>query len=187
MTVPTIGSSLKQGDAAGPQIRLLVCAQCKTIDELPDFNGPPEHDVVLTYAIENNHTDRLTGLGHLGGQLFKVPVQHWANPEVQAKTKKQISEGTRGLDEVDNNFYDTRSTFYDDAMKCFGQHKRPKGACGDYKSDSKRLLPNTNKERKDLGLAKVSETGPKVWLCQFCPVSAYYLTRERAAAGVYDK
>lgn len=183
-----ISSHLNKGEDIGPQIRLLICHQCKTVDELPDYpdDADPRGDVVLKVAVERNHTDALTGVEHVG-RLGKVPVKYWAQPTVQKQILQQIQEGSGGLADVDEKFYETRSTFFDDAMACFNKHLRPKGRCPDWRDDSKRLVPDTNAERKDLGLAKASETGPKVYLCDFCPAKTYMITRARTEAGMYDK
>lgn len=187
MDVPLLGgpsSSLNKD--VGPQIRLLVCAQCKTVDELPDYAGDPRGDTLLQVSIERNHTDPVTQQTHVGN-LIKVPLKHWADSRTQAEILKQIREGSGGVSEVDEKFYTARSTFFDDAMACFKKHLRPKGRCPDWKADNKRLIPDTAKDRKELGLAKVSETGPKVYLCQFCPVNTYMVTRARNEAGMYDE
>lgn len=183
MDVPVLGTQ-SQSTTEGPFIRLLVCSQCKTIDELPDYEGDPRRDTILQVAIDQNHTDSVTQQAHVGN-LLKVSVKHWTRPEVKKEIIKQIQTGSKGLAEIDDEIYESRSTFFDDAMKCFNQHQRPKGQCPDYKSDKKRLVPNTNAERKELGFAKASETGPKVHLCDFCPVKTYNVTRERMAAGAY--
>jgi hypothetical protein len=117
--------------------------------------------------------------------MHKVPLKHWANEKTKKEIIRQLSEGSGGLSEFDATFYDTRSTFFDDASACYKAHQRPKGRCPDWKDDSKRLVPDTGKERRELGFAKVNETGPKVYLCDFCPAKTYMVTRARAEAGQY--
>jgi hypothetical protein len=70
-------------------------------------------------------------------------------------------------------------------MKCYGLHLRPKGACPDWMSESKILLPDTKAERKAEGLAAPSKTpGHKVKLCAFCPAQRFYAKRAQDAAGI---
>lgn len=169
--------------AQGPQIRLLVCSNCKSIDELPDYQGHPDGDDLLTIACER-HTNSL-GIAHVGN-LMRVPISQWSRPKVREQIIKQIRDGvTAGIDEADKGFYDAKSTFHEDAMKCYAQHRRPKGQCPDFMSDSKKLLPNTKQDRKDLGLAPVAKSSVSTRLCQFCPVFVYNATRARAEKGMY--
>lgn len=189
MDVPILGSgssgvssSLKTGEEIGPQIRLLVCRTCKVIEELPDYEGNPDHDVTLQVMCER-HTDSM-GTAHVGN-LIKVPIKYWARSEVQKEIRRQISEGSGGLNEMDQQFYDSRSTFHEDAMSCFRKHNRPAGRCPDWKASSKRLVPKTAADRKEAGLAKPGEAGPKVYLCDFCPAKTYMLTKFREETGAY--
>jgi hypothetical protein len=71
-------------------------------------------------------------------------------------------------------FYATKDTFQEDAMKCYNRHGRPKGAdCIDFCDDSKRLTPSD---------------WPKnhVYLCHFCPVASSVTTAIRLSKGMYD-
>ena len=165
MSVPILGEEQKKSDQ--PQIRLLYCHDCGTIEELPDFDGPPQYDHLLEISVDRHKTP--SGQEHIGS-LFKVDIGVWAQTEARKKIIEQIRGGvSKGLGEIDESYYDTRSTFHEDAMKCYRQHQRPKGQCPDYMSDSKILLPNTKQDRKDLGLTPVEKTGgPKTKLCQFC-------------------
>lgn len=168
---------------SGEKIRLLHCEECRSLEELPDFDGPPEHDQVLEAAIRKHETP--SGQRHIG-KLFDVDVLVWSNEEARRAIIKQIKGGgSAGLAEFDATFYDTRNTFFDDAMKCYNQHLRPKGACPDWMSDSKILLPDTKAERKAEGLVAPSKApGPKVKLCRFCPASRYMAKKAQDAAGI---
>lgn len=141
--------SLAEKERGEQQIRLLVCRTCKSIDELPDFDGPEEYDTVLQVAVERHQKPE----PHLG-LLMKFPLKYWARPDVKTEVMKQISEGSSGLDVFGTNFYDTKSTFHEDAMKCYNLHMRPTTSCGDYKSDKKELKPGTANERKAEGLGE---------------------------------
>ena len=163
-----------------PYLRLLVCRTCKTIDELPPFEGRPEDDVLLELTVQKHGADHV-------GVLYNVAELHWRSDTLREEIKKQMVQGlSSGLDIFGTNFYTTRMTFQEDALKCYEAHLRPKGQCPDYGSESKRLLPDTDADRKDLGLKKAKDSAStKVYLCQFCPVHVYNVTKKREAAGMY--
>lgn len=162
-----------------PYVRLLVCRTCKSIDELPPFDGRPEDDVLLQITIEKH------GENHVG-LLYNVAALHWQSETVRAQVIQQIQEGgSNGLNVFGTQFYETRMQFHEDAMTCYQQHARPKGGCPDFRSEKKRLLPGTNKERKDLGLAPVEKSGaPKVYLCDFCVVRVHAAKKYNEAHGI---
>jgi hypothetical protein len=163
---------------AGEKIRLLFCETCNSIEELPDFDGPVQYDTLLEIAASRHRTP--SGDPHIG-KLFDVDVAMWAEDSVRRQIIEQIKgKGSKGLAEFDATFYDTRSTFHEDALKCYQDHLRPKGACPDWMSDKKILLPDTKAERKAEGLASPSSApGPKVRLCDFCPAKRYYADKAR--------
>jgi hypothetical protein len=171
---------LKALDKDQPMIRLLVCRNCKTIEELPDYDGDPAGDLLLNISIERHQRP----VEHIG-LLMKFPLKYWAVPKVQAEIIKQIKGGSEGLDAFQTNFYATKMTFAEDAMRCYSEHNRPKGQCADYKSDKKLLKPDTAKERKDAGMDKPGATGPKVYLCDFCPVKSFNMTQHNKEKGLY--
>jgi hypothetical protein len=183
---PVIGSK----PIDGPIIRLLVCLVCETIEELPDYEGPVQYDYLLEISVEKHKFP--SGEEHKG-RLFKVPVKSWAN----SKDKKEILDqlkagGSRGLDELDpeKKFYETKMTFAQEAMSCWEKHNRVtlSTGCEDYESPSKRLLPDTAKERGELGLPKPEHLqGPKVFSCHFCPYHGQVIQRRRQIAGLYNK
>lgn len=168
----------------GPKIRLLICLDCNNIEELPDYQGHPDDDYLLQLAVEERHTDRLTGAQHRG-HLADVEIRHWSNAETRKQIIKQIWAGSKGLSEVDPDFYDTKSQYQADAMKCFAEHLRPKGQCPDYMSDSKKLVPKTKALRMEVGLPDPKDAVNLPKLCQFCPVHVYNVTRHRMETGAY--
>ena len=169
---------IAQKELKEPQIRLLICRNCKSAEELPDWEGHPDDDVLLQITVERHQQPA----PHVG-LLFKFPVKYWARPDVKESIMKQIQEGSSGLDVFGTKFYDTKSTFQQDAMNCFALHNRPVGQCGDYKSDKKILKPDTAKERKAEGLAE--SKAPKVYLCDFCPVKSYNMKKYNQSKGAY--
>lgn len=164
------GSIAKEIKDDGPQIRVFYCWNCRMFDEIPDFQGRPEDDDLLAILVERHQS---AGVPH-SCTPFRVGVKIWSNEKVRMAIMKQIREQTNGgLDELDPNYYATRSMFYEDAMTCYTAHNRPKGDCGDWKSEKKRLLPNTAAERKEVGLSSPERSGAtKVYLCDFCPVKS---------------
>jgi uncharacterized protein YlaI len=157
-------------------LRLLICRDCRTIEELPDFDGPPEHDVLLDHLTEAHVYPN--GEKHFGN-LAVVPADQWRDPSMQQAIVKQISSRTTGLE---SEFYATKNTYEEDALKCFKAHHRPKGSCGEFKDERKRL-GNPHKE-----LAANWRNHPfKVYLCDFCPVKTWVDTQERAQAGLYKE
>lgn len=157
------------------QIRLLVCQQCKTIEELPDYEGPAEHDYLLAYRVEPHQTN---GLEHIG-LLFKVNEVDWEVPHKREEIQKQISAKLAGGETgLGHEFYDLKNTFQEDALACYNQHLR-NPACSDYKDESKRLTPGTAAERKAAGLPEYRSPRDR-YLCEFCPVHS--LVQAAAAA-----
>lgn len=180
--IPIIGT--KKPDAKEPHIRLLICLDCATIEEIPDYEGDPRDDVLLEISCER-HED-VTGNRHRG-HLMKVPLKYWAIDSARQKIVQQIKDGSKGLEDVDKGWYDTKSQFSEDAMECFNRHLRPAGRCPDWKAESKVLKPKTAAARKDLGLAPLEKsTAQKTYLCQFCPASIYMHTKLRELRGLYE-
>jgi len=180
--IPIIGQK-DQGSALQDMvIRLLVCNTCKTIEELPDFEGSPANDTLLNVSVQRHRFPG--GEEHLG-DLMKVPLKFWANDKVKAEILRQIQHGAGGLDDLQKGFYETKSTFQEDALTCYSQHLRPKGRCTDYKSEKKRLKPEISRsERDEAGLPSESH-GPKVYLCDFCPVKSFMMQKSRQTRGMY--
>lgn len=175
-------SLLDPGPVAGPDIRLLYCLVCDSIEELPPFEGEPEDDQLLEILVERHVFP--SGEPHKG-HLMKLPQLQWESPGIRKEIIKQMKGGgSKGIDEFDPDFYATRNTFQEDALKCYNAHLRPTDGCPDYESDSKRLLPNTKADRKELGLVDPSKApGPKNYLCYFCPISSVIEAKKRALKG----
>ena len=193
MTIPILGSGGKPADQGGeyvevrddgPKISLLYCYQCKTIEEIPDFEGNPDDDVFLELAIEKHES---AGIKHTGF-LSKIGVKLWS----QEKFRKEIIKNLRnkvggGLADIDPDYYTTKATFFEDAMKCYSAHLRPKEGCPDWRSSSKKLVPKTHAERKELGLPDPGkENSTNVFLCDFCPVKTHVVTQMRKKSGLYE-
>jgi hypothetical protein len=194
MAVPILGSGSSinaDGGVAreikdeGPQLRVFYCWNCKTFDELPDYVGPAEYDDLLALLVERHQS---AGIPH-SCTPFRIGVKLWSMESIRQQIMKQIRSGTNGgLDELDPEYYATRSMFYEDAMQCYAKHNRPKDSCGDWKAENKRLLPKTAELRKTVGLSTPGQSsGTKVYLCDFCPMKSVVMTKVRDKAGMYDE
>ena len=163
--------------------RLLFCLVCQTLEELPPYDGAPELDHLLAIACEQHVFP--SGEPHKG-KLFSLPLRAWANVSSKKEIIRQIKGGgSAGLAEVDDTFYDSRSTFMEEAMKCYKAHNKPKDGCGDYRIKEKRLIPNTAKDRKALGMENYLDApGPKTYMCDFCPVSVIVNQRKQKLMGM---
>lgn len=150
-------------------LRILRCDQCRTLEEIPDFEGNPDDDHVLATLIDRRHTEH-SGTTHLG-QLMRVEKKHWESPSTRKEILRQLKEqhggGNTGFDP---EFYEARDTFKEDAATCFKKHNRNPN-CGDYESDKMRLVPDTKHERKEAGMGRY-QSAKDVYLCHFCPVQA---------------
>jgi hypothetical protein len=160
---------------------------CETWEELPDYEGPSNFDYLLEISLEKHRFP--SGEPHVG-KLFKLPEKTWKDQTQRKAILDQLGgKGATGLDAIDpdKNFYETKAQFSDDAMTCYTQHNRPQIGCTDFQSPSKRLLPNTRKERAELGVESPENApGPKVYLCNFCPFYSVAVTTERMKQGLYD-
>ncbi len=178
--------------SGGERVRLLACGKCKTIEVLDPYNGPrelaSEYDVVLNIAVEK-HRDGVEQIPHAPAALMDVPKADWDNPEVQGqiRTQVQASFDPNAETGLGAEAYAVMDTFKSDAMDCWARHNR-NPQCGDYKSDSKQLVPNTSKERAEAGLAKFDVHNPstKRYLCEYCPVHTLVTDQAKRKAGMYD-
>ena len=90
-----------------------------------------------------------------------------------------------GLNAFGTNFYETKSQFHEDAMSCYNLHNRPKGQCSDFRSEKKRLSPKTERDRIAAGMP-AQMGGPKVYLCDFCPVRVFNARKYNEQQGLYN-
>jgi hypothetical protein len=167
-------------DPNEPMMRLLKCSKCRSIDEVPGYDGPDggegteEFDDLLKFF-----TDQHASKGCMRDDLatYKYPVRFWVIPKIKEGIIAQLKEGAQGLDVFGTNFYTTKENFSSDAMNCWVREHNQTKDCNDYKTDKKLLKPDTAKERLAAGLEKEAK-GPKVYLCDFCPVKS--IVQEKA-------
>jgi hypothetical protein len=172
-------------DPNQPHVRVLICHVCQSVEELPDFDGPPEHDQILDYKVAPHSFP--SGTPHKG-LLVRVPAAHWNKQEfkdafvdqVEAMVGPGYGDGVPGLQ------YDLKSNFKQDAMMCWKEHLRTTD-CGDYQAKNKALYADTKVERRDAGLDISLSARPKHFLCDYCPVQSIIDQKKRAAAKMYDK
>jgi len=178
--IPILGEKKQDKE---PMFRLLFCLVCQTLEELPPYDGDPELDMLLAVACESHVFP--SGEPHKG-KLFVLPLRAWAKPESKKEIIRQIKGGgSAGLAEIDDTFYDSRSTFMEGAMECYQRHNKPVDGCSDWHDKSKLLIPKTVKERKAEGMARYQdEAGPKTYLCDFCPVAVGVAQRKRKLMGM---
>lgn len=160
-------------------IRLLACKDCKTIEEIPDYEGPSDHDHLLSSLVRKHQTNEHPHIG----QLFKIDAEDWKDEnhkkEIAKRIAAQLDGGETGLG---SPFYDLKNTFQADALACYNAHLR-NPACSDYKSDSKRLTPGTAEERRAEGLPEYRSAQDR-YLCEFCPVHSLVQAAARRKAGL---
>jgi hypothetical protein len=167
------------------KIRLLICSTCSSIDPLPWYEGPPELDDTLNYRLSQHRFP--SGDPHIG-LLANVFEDAWSKQAYRDAIRDKLAEeaGIRlpgqsaGLGET---YYDVRSTYAEDAMKCWKQHNRTTD-CGDYKTRAKLLLADTRAERKEIGLDPAQRA--TTYLCQFCPMESIKMQAYRKETGQYD-
>jgi hypothetical protein len=178
--IPILGEKKQDKE---PMFRLLFCLVCQTLEELPPYDGDPELDMLLAVACEQHLFP--SGEPHKG-KLFVLPLRAWAKPESKKEIIRQIKGGgSAGLAEIDESFYESRSTFMEGAMECYERHNKPKDGCSDWHDKSKLLIPKTVKERKAEGMARYQdEAGPKTYLCDFCPVAIGVAQRKQKLMGM---
>ncbi len=166
-------------------MRLLLCHDCTTLEEVPDFDGPPERDVLLDNLLERHRFDG--GREPHRGQLLKVDAKDWADKRKREAIIEEVWNKA-GYTGMEPEFYATQNTFQEDAAKCFNAHRRPQGGCIDYCIPSKRL-GNSTLTREEQKISKEAGFKPRgaVYLCNFCVVEANYVQKKKwEKQGLYD-
>lgn len=164
-------------------MRLLVCGHCKTIEELPDYNGPVEYDTLLENLVSRHVYPN--GEPHAPATLGNVTDAEYAKPGAKEQIAREIAAKFAGGETgLGTEFYDTRDTFREDAMACFNKHLRNPG-CPDYKSDSKRLTSDSQREiKKEFKVDVAANPINRRFLCEFCPVHSLVEQAARRKAGL---
>ncbi len=156
-------------------IRILQCLTCKSMEELPDYAGPPEDDVILQHLLVPHGGE--TETPHHGA-MHRVDAKHWENRRIRQQIVTQMWASTKGFVP---EYYHTRNTLLEEANKCFAKHRRSI-PCIDYQDRGKRLGNPAARERKALSKdtrRDFTGGGPKVFLCNFCPVQSIVDQKKR--------
>lgn len=183
VALPSLGEDERVVDADGPRLRLLVCYTCNSIDALPWFDGPVEYDDTLNYRLSQHRF--ASGDPHIGmNGLATVNESSWENPNLRRRILEDLSKLRKAgeAEGLGHANYNLRNTFKEDAQACWKKHNRTLN-CEDYKSDSKRLVPDTRGERRELGLEARASRRPGTSLCVFCPYHSVVMQRARKAQG----
>lgn len=170
---PAPDPEVRELSGHGPEVRLVVCRDCRSIEELPPYNGPVQRDILLEDTLSRHMTEWSTH----EVALIKVPESFWKNPTVKERITKQISlGGSKGIEELEGaeDYYGTRDTYREDALKCFARHNRPDAGCIDWHNPDKRIGNPTHEGWK---------TGPRVYACDFCPVAAWVQKKQLEETG----
>jgi hypothetical protein len=165
-----------EAGAEGRQIRLLRCTQCKTLEELPDYQGDPHNDVVLDELVER-HRRRHPHDDAPANFLLRVSEEMWNNPAKKKAIHKQIWADLEKDKGFVPEYYDTKNTLHEDAVKCFERHSRSI-PCIDWHAHDKRI-GNPTKEGWREGRVKV-------YVCDFCPVAAKVMEMRNKELGRYE-
>lgn len=163
-------------------MRLLQCLDCLTLEEVPDFAGMPDDDVLLDDLVRRH---RFPNSEPHKGNLFAIDSADWRSHKDEICKRIWEDCGYTGLEP---EFYASKSTYHEDALRCFSRHDRPVGYCIDWHDKSKRLgnplLSWDDRRAADKhGLRNRQE----VFLCDFCPVASHVTTQKRLKAGLYDE
>lgn len=155
-------------------MRLLQCFDCHTVDELPDYTGHPDRDVLLQYVIDQKHP-KLGGVeDHRGALHIVETAQYTANKEAILKEMWSKTTGFKP------EYYEARSTFQEDAGVCWSRdHNRPT-FCEDFKSEKKRIKNPTSEGWKS------DNPKMKVYLCDFCVVASNVMSAENSKNKTFD-
>ncbi|MEU7147094.1 hypothetical protein AB0B15_03495 [Streptomyces sp. NPDC045456] len=160
-------------------IRLLMCKDCKSIEEIPDHEGTPREDHLLENLVSRHKFP--DGNPHTAHPLVRIAKKNWHDAEHRKAilTKLQEAVINGGSDGLGTEFYGLKDTFREDALTCWKKHNRTLD-CGDFRSKRVMLTPGTAAERKAAGLPKYRSAKDR-YLCDFCPVM------NRVRADHYDK
>lgn len=165
------------------KVRLLQCITCRSIQVIPDWKGHPDEDPYLNDLIAQH--GGIEG-GHRAN-LLAVEEAEWEKPQVKREIVSRMWSGFTGFTP---SYYDAKNTFKEDAMKCWTEHRRPGLAsshlCSDYRNPNRRIGNPAYRDRAKLAQElhddSIRHSGPKVFLCDFCP---YQVDVQRMKADKY--
>jgi hypothetical protein len=165
------------------KLRLLICEHCGSVEEMPMYEGPWQQDTWLNEKLKAHllpSGEKTHGNVHVGIVESDKWMMHRDSIIAQMATEFTVPGKGAGLG---ISYYDTKSNFQADAFACWKEHNRTTN-CDDYRSDKKRLFPDTRADRKELGLDPKSR--PNTFLCDFCPYNSIVMQRQRKDKFGYD-
>lgn len=162
-------------------VRLLFCHTCRTVEEVPDYQGPAEYDYYLKHRTDPHQFE--SGKPHRG-LLGRVENEPKYIEAAIAEMENTVAPGSG--DGLGQQLYDLKDNYKIEAMGCWKAHSRTTD-CADYRSDAKRLWFDNKADRKAEGLSVKRDDRPSIWLCDHCPVHSLVQQRQRKSAGLYDK
>lgn len=174
------------GKGYSSAMRLLICNFCKTIEEVPDYEGGDSVDPLVEELVRR-HNEK-DAMAHGGPALNPMRIgvvddHEWQHNRANVMATINVENKKVGFDAW---AYEAMSTYADDALKCYRAHHRPTGACIDWWADSKRIGRPTELGRKVLkDQQKLGAGDPH--LCQFCPVASFVQTEMNHRAGLYKE
>lgn len=169
-------------------MRLFVCLDCRSIEELPDYEGPmvwneeykidvPAQDDLLEHLIEPHRQKQHSG------HLIHIEDKDWRDKEARDQIIQQIKAGAGG-EGLGSEAYAVKDTFQEEALKCFSRHNRPQDGCIDYKDRSKRLGNSIlTDEEKSVARREGLKQMQARYLCEFCPVHSNYVQKKQFEKG----
>jgi hypothetical protein len=175
-------------DPNEPHMRLLKCIKCRSIEEVPEYEGPEGGKNTAEFDLTQKFfTDQHVSKGCTREDFITIdlPKRFWIIPKVKESIIAQLNDGAQGLDVFGTNFYNVKANFTADAMNCWMKEHAQTNDCADYKSDKKLIKPDTAKERLEAGLEKESR-GPKVYICDYCPVKSIVQKKAFTKKRLYD-
>lgn len=170
--------------AVTEKIRLLICEYCGSVEEMPEHEGPWQQDTWLNEKLKA-HLLPSGEKTHGNVHVARIDSGAWLNhkPDIMAKMASEFTMPGKGAG-LGQSYYDTKDNFSADAMQCWRVEHNRTVNCEDYRSDKKRLLPDTKADRRELGLDP--KLRPNTFLCDFCPYNSIVMQRQRKDKYKYD-
>lgn len=174
--------------ATGPQLRILQCFSCRSMEELPDYpaEANPDDDVTLHY-LDEKHGGRTQQPHHR--TLLRIEKRVWDDRAARRQIVERAWESTSGFKP---SYYDIKATLQEDAVNCHRAHQR-QVPCIDWRDSSKRLTAPTQGDRERLARdlprsfrgdrERIAKGAPTQFLCDYCPVSVAVEHAKRRARG----
>lgn len=159
-------------------VRLLFCHDCRSVDKVPDFDGPPEYDYYLDNRVQQHKFPN--GDPHRG-ILGRCDDNETAIQAAIDQMAANVAPG-EGVG-LGDSLYSMRDNYKEDAMQCWKKHGRTSD-CGDYRTDRMRLYADTRQARREEHMSLDKNERPNAWTCDFCVVHSLIEQKQRKAKGL---